>query len=112
MNPSRSASNGRLAVAGSSLRVESELDEPPHFFQFFFLNPAEGIEVLHFAGDLAVKRSRIKMSDRPNAANPRDEVLPTFVCADAKCADQPNSRYHYPASHGFQAPVRVSGIIL
>src|SRR5882724_5900591 len=91
---------------------ERELDEPPHFFQFFFLNPAERIEVLHFAGDLAVKRSRIKMSDRPNAANPFDEVLPTFVCADAKCADQPNSRYHYPASHGFQAPVRVSEFIL
>jgi hypothetical protein len=52
------------------------------------------------------------MRDWPDAADTSDEVLPAFVCADTQRADQPNSRYHYPASHGFKAPDRASGFVL
>ena len=66
---------------------ERNLDEAAHFLQFFFLDPLERIEIFHFAGDGAIKCSRIEMRDRPNPADAGDEVLPAFLCADAQCAD-------------------------
>ena len=42
---------------------QGDLDEPPHFFQFFFLDPLERVEVLYFARDLAIEFGGIKMSD-------------------------------------------------
>ncbi len=67
---------------------QSDLDEAAHFFQFFFLNPLEGIEVLDLAGDFAVEARGIKMRDRANAALPGQEVFPGFLRADAQRADQ------------------------
>src|SRR4029434_3083189 len=93
-------------------RGPGSLDEPPHFFQFFLLDPQEGIEVFHFAGYLAVEICCVKLGNEPNAADAGNEILPTLVCADAQCADQSNSRHYDPVSHVSPAPVRVSGSVL
>ena len=91
---------------------QRDLDEAAHLFQFFFLDPLEGVEVLHFAGDFAVEIRWIKMRDGADTTDPGQEVLPRFVCADSQCADQPNSRNNHPASHGFPAPIWVSEFVL
>src|SRR5258706_1547249 len=90
---------------------QGQLDEAAHFFQFFFLNPLERIEVFYFAGNSAVERGSIELGDWPNAADTGYEVFPTLVRANTQRADQPNSRHHYPASHSSPAPVRVSGFV-
>src|SRR5580693_4994522 len=83
---------------------QSDLDEAAHFFQFFFLDPPEGIEVFDFAGDLAVKVCGIKLRDEANAALAGEEVFPGFLRADAQRADKSNTRNDYPASQVFDAP--------
>src|ERR1700722_6792352 len=83
---------------------ESDLDEAAHFFQFFFLDPLEGIEVLDFTGDLAVKAGGVELRDDTNAALAGYEVLPGFLRADAQRADQSNTRNDYPASQLCNAP--------
>ncbi len=83
---------------------QGHLDEAAHFFQFFFLNPLEGIEVLDLSGDLAIEVRGIEMRNRPDAALPGDEVLPAFLRADAQRADQSNARNDYPASQVLDAP--------
>ena len=59
------------------------MDEPPHFFQFFFLYPAERIEIVDFTGDAAVKRGGIKMSDWADATFAGEQVAPDFIGANA-----------------------------
>ncbi len=83
---------------------QSDLDEATHFFQFFFLDPAERIEVFDFTGDLAVKAGGVKLRDKANAALAGEEVLPAFLRADAKSADQSNTRNDYAVSQLFNAP--------
>ena len=83
---------------------QSDLDEAAHFFQFFFLDPLERIEVFDFAGDFAVEAGGIKLRDRANAALAGEEVFPGFLRADAQRADKSNTRNDYPASQRFNAP--------
>ena len=83
---------------------QSHLNEAAHFFQFFFLDPPEGIEVFDFAGDLAVEAGGVELRDRADAALPGDEVFPGFLRADAQRADQSNTRNDYTASQLFNAP--------
>ena len=83
---------------------ESHLNEAAHFFQFFFFDPPEGIEVFYFAGDFAVKAGGIELRDMANAALAGDEVLPRFLRADAQRADQSNTRNDYPVSQDCDAP--------
>src|SRR5437773_6526760 len=66
---------------------QRDLDEPRHFFEFFFLDPLKGVEVFHFAGDLADEAGGVEMRNRRNAAASGDEVSPAFLRADAQRAD-------------------------
>ncbi len=68
-------------------RRQRDLNESPHFFEFFFLDPVERFEVADFAGNCAIKCRGIKVSDGANAALPRQEVLPDFLGADPQTAD-------------------------
>src|SRR5580692_8618469 len=63
---------------------QGDLNEAAHFFQFFFLDPLEGIEVFDFTGDLAVKAGGVELRDDANAALAGYEVLPGFLRADAQ----------------------------
>src|SRR5205823_10075360 len=66
---------------------QRDLDEARHFLEFFFFDPLEGVEVFHFAGDLAVETSGVEMCDGRNAAASGDEVPPAFLRADTQRAD-------------------------
>src|SRR6476660_7831725 len=77
---------------------EGDLDESPHFFEFFFLDPPEGIEILHFTGDGAVETGGVKKRNRPYAALTGKEIFTAFVRADSQRADEPNARNDDPAS--------------
>jgi hypothetical protein len=77
---------------------QGDLDEAPHFLEFFFFDPLERIEIFHFTGDFAIKASGIKQSNGPNAALSGEEVFPGFLRADTQCADQSNARDDHPAS--------------
>src|ERR1700676_740976 len=83
---------------------QGHLDKAAHFFQFFFFNPAERIEIFYFAADLAVEARGIKQRDRTHAALTRDEGRPTLLRAGAQRADQSNARHNYTASQLFGAP--------
>ena len=83
---------------------QSHLNEAAHFLQFFFLDPAEGIEVFYFAADGAVESGSVKKRDGANPAFTGNEVGPAFLGADAQRADQSNARYDYTASQLFSAP--------
>src|ERR1700758_3662422 len=72
---------------------ESQLDEPAHLFQFFFLNPYERIKIAHFTGDAAVKRCGIKMSDWADTTFSGQQVAPDLIGPNAAPADQPYARH-------------------
>src|SRR5882724_7094317 len=50
------------------------LDETAHFLQFFFLNPPEGVEVLHLPGDGAVEAGGIEKRNRSDPVLPGDQI--------------------------------------
>src|SRR5579864_249006 len=92
---------------------QSNLDEPAHFLEFFFFNPAKGIEVFDFAGDAAIEAGGIKAGDCSDTAYAGEKILPTLLRADAQRADQSNTRDDNSASQRFQLPsevVRPSGV--
>src|SRR5215472_3449277 len=62
---------------------QRNLDKARHFLEFFFLDPLEGVEVLHFAGKLAIETCGVEAGDRRYPAAPSDEVSPAFLRADA-----------------------------
>ena len=72
---------------------ESKLDEPTHFFQFFFFYPDERIEIADFTGDAAVKRGCIKMGDWADTTFAGQKVAPDLVGPNAAPADQPYARH-------------------
>jgi hypothetical protein len=80
------------------------LNEAAHFFQFFFLDPTEGIEILDFTGDFAIETSGIKLRNGTDAALTGEEIFPGFLRADAQRADQSNTRNDYPVSQLSKAP--------
>src|ERR1700738_1591519 len=86
---------------------QSDLDEPPHFFQFFFLDPLEGVEVFHFTRDAAVETGGVKAGDGSDATDAGQKILPTFLRADAQRADQSNTRDHNAARQRFLLPNEV-----
>ena len=83
---------------------QGDLDEAPHFFQFFFLDPLERIEVFHLAGDAAIESGGIKERDGANPAFTGDEIFPSFLRADTQRADESNARYNNAASQRFVLP--------
>jgi hypothetical protein len=83
---------------------QSDLDEAAHFLEFFFLNPQKGIEVLHFAGDFAVKIGGIEKRNGADAALAGEEVFPCLLRTDAQRTDQSNARNYYPASQNSTLP--------
>ena len=54
----------------------------------------ERIEVLHFAGDLAIECSRIKRGNAADAALRREQILPDLFGPDAASAHKTNTRDH------------------
>src|SRR5579871_5081055 len=65
---------------------QSDLDEAGHFLEFFFLDPLQWIEILDFAGDLAIEGADIKVGDASDAALAREEICPDLVGANPACA--------------------------
>src|SRR5205807_10567364 len=86
---------------------QRDLDEAAHFLEFFFLDPLERAEILHFAGNGAIKVSGIEVRDRANAADSSQQVFPAFLRADAYCADQSNARNDNSASQLSFTPVEL-----
>ena len=83
---------------------QSHLNEAAHLFQFFFFDPAEGVEIFYFAARWAVECGGVKVRNGADAAFTGQEVGPAFLGADAQRADQSNARYDYTASQLFGAP--------
>ncbi len=98
----------RFPVGGLHRKIRAgqrDLNETRHLLEFFFLDPLKGVEVLHFAGNLAVEAGGVEMRDRRDATASGDEVPPAFLRADTQRADQSNTRNNYPATQGFHAPI-------
>ena len=72
---------------------QSQLNEPAHFLQFFFLYPDERIEIADFTGDAAVKSSGVKMGDRADTTFAGQQVAPDLIGPNAAPADQPYARH-------------------
>jgi hypothetical protein len=71
-----------------------QLNEPAHFFQLFFGDPEERIEIADLGSDAAIKGGGVKMGDRPDAALAGENFLPDLVGADAQGTDQSDTGDH------------------
>src|SRR5258708_13213389 len=90
---------------------QGQLDEAAHFFQFFFLNPLERIEVFYFAGNSAVDRGSIELGAWPNAPDTAYEVFSTLVLATTPRAAHTNSLHPYPPTPP-SPPLSVPSVVL
>ena len=82
-----------------------QLNEPAHFFQLFFGDPEERIEIVDFGGDAAIKGGGVKMSDRPDAALAGENFLPHVVGADAEGTDQSDTGDHDATAQRAKSPL-------
>ena len=80
-------------------RRDGELNEAPHFLDFFFFDVVPWIERLDFAGDLAGKRSRVERLNPRDSASPFPQRLPGFVSSDSQRRHQAYARDDNPARH-------------
>src|SRR5437016_11569944 len=64
-------------------RRNGELNEPPHFLDFFFFDVIAGIETLHFTGNAAIEIGSVECGDRPNAVRPALDGFPDSFGPDA-----------------------------
>ncbi len=74
---------------------QGQLDKPAHLLQFFFLDPRQRIEILHFPGNAAVEARGIKLRNRPDARLPAGNILPGLFGADTAPANQPHTGDHH-----------------
>jgi hypothetical protein len=65
-----------------------QLYETPHLLDLFLLNEAGWIEMLDFAGDLAVEGRGIERLDARDAIAAGNERLPCFFCSVANRGQQ------------------------
>ena len=79
-------------------RGNGEVDEAPHFFDFFFLDEVEGVEVADFGGDLAGEGGGVKGGDAADAALARHQGLPDFGGGVADGAEQADAGDDDPSS--------------
>ena len=74
------------------------MDEAAHFFQLFFSDELQRIEILDFGGDLAGKLGRIKLGYPCHSAFTGEQVLPHFFRGVAHGADEPYASNYDPTS--------------
>src|SRR5258708_30494552 len=77
---------------------EGQVNEAPHFLDFFFLDEVQRIEVLDLGGDLAGEFTGIELGDPANAALTSQQALPHLSGGIAHATDQADAGNYDPAS--------------
>ena len=72
-------------------RRDGQVDEPPHFLDFFFLDVVGRIEALDLAGDAATEIGGVEGGDRTDTALSAPDGLPDRLGADSNRSQHSDS---------------------